>query len=238
MLWIKQKEKGKMYKYLNEIITRYGNRYDRILRTIYPSNIDSGFAEENQTFNFISASEEITKEHYGDDAIISWTQYQVPKINGDKNDNHIDGFIIDTKEKEVFLIESKRLQSQRKCSGLLTDAWRAEQVAKKRAYLSSRLANHSDLPSYSFYLILLADEWTMAGGKYILADNLRRSLFKDSKVIDTLSSSDLGVIQQHYKGKDFTTYKVRLSKERYPFINGYDYYLFCYSMLISDIDRD
>lgn len=219
-----------MYQYLEEILNDYKARYDNVLKVIYPSNEDSGFVEDNQTFNFLMSCENVSKEQHPDNRIISWTQYQVAGDGKDKKDNHLDGIVIDTTAKEVFLIEAKRFQNQNKCDWLYDDAKRAEMMASKKAYLESRLADPSDLSSYSFYLILLADEWVKDGKGLFFAEYFGKKLFPtwDRQVKIVCSSS--GTLESDDDWNRYSAKRVNLNNKRYAFIDGYDYFLLCYSM--------
>ena len=102
-----------MYLDLKEIYDRYWDLYNKSLNNVYPANKTSGVVEMNLTVKFLLAVEEVAKEHGYEDDIIFWNEFQTLNKGTNKNDNHIDGFVLDKQHKEIFLIESKRLYPSR-----------------------------------------------------------------------------------------------------------------------------
>lgn len=142
---------------LEKVMELYHNRYNAILQRIKPSIQSNGFAERNQTVNFVSSYELIADDKK--EAVSSWYEFQIP--NGKISDNHIDGIIINHSAKEIYLIEAKRISRnkvQDKKAELIDDYCRIMQLDKVSRF--TEVLKGENVSDYSIYGILLFDIWT------------------------------------------------------------------------------
>lgn len=142
---------------LEKVMELYHNRYNAILQRIKPSIQSNGFAEHNQTANFVSSYELIAGEKK--EVVSSWYEFQIP--NGKRSDNHIDGIIINHSAKEIYLIEAKRISRnkvRKKKAELINDYCRIMQLDKASRF--TEVLKDENVSDYSIYGILLFDIWT------------------------------------------------------------------------------
>lgn len=142
---------------LEKVMEIYHNRYNDILERIKPSIKSNGFAEHNQTVNFVSAYELIAGDNK--EVVSSWYEFQIP--NGKRSDNRIDGIIINHSAKEIYLIEAKRISRnnvQDKKAELVADYRRIMQLDKVIRF--TEVLKGENVSDYSIYGILLFDIWT------------------------------------------------------------------------------
>ena len=142
---------------LEKVVELYHNRYNAILERIKPSIQSNGFAEHNQTANFVSAYELIAGNKK--EAVSSWYEFQI--LNGKRADNRIDGIIINHSAKEIYLIEAKRISRnkiQKKKAELIKDYCRIMQLDKASRF--TEVLKDENVSDYSIYGILLFDIWT------------------------------------------------------------------------------
>lgn len=138
---------------LEKVMEIYHNRYNDILERIKPSIKSNGFAEHNQTVNFVSAYELIAGDNK--EVVSSWYEFQIP--NGER----IDGIIINHSAKEIYLIEAKRISRnkvQDKKAELVADYRRIMQLDKVIRF--TEVLKGENVSDYSIYGILLFDIWT------------------------------------------------------------------------------
>ena len=183
-----EERKLDMYLDLKEIYGRYWDLYNKSLNNVYPANKTSGVVEMNLTVKFLLAVEEVAKEHGYEDDIIFWNEFQTLNKGTNKNDNHIDGFVLDKQHKEIFLIESKRLYPSRSsgtCDGqiesLENDCKRAQETITKNWINWSSAITKFD-PPYKFYILLLADVWpdSLGGREVAFAKWQNKTIFDTS----------------------------------------------------------
>lgn len=142
---------------LEKVMELYHNRYNAILQRIKPSIQSNGFAEHNQTVNFVSSYELIAGEKK--EVVSSWYEFQIP--NGKRSDNRIDGIIINHSAKEIYLIEAKRISRnkvRKKKAELINDYCRIMQLDKASRF--TEVLKDENVSDYSIYGILLFDIWT------------------------------------------------------------------------------
>ncbi|MGN0697640.1 MAG: hypothetical protein ACI4JV_02705 [Ruminiclostridium sp.] len=142
---------------LEKVMELYHNRYNAILESIKPSIQSNGFAEHNQTVNFVSAYELISCNKK--EAVSSWYEFQI--LNGKRSDNRIDGIIINHSAKEIYLIEAKRISRnkiRKKKTELIDDYCRIMQLDKTSRF--TEVLKDENVSDYSIYGILLFDIWT------------------------------------------------------------------------------
>lgn len=142
---------------LEKVVELYHNRYNAILERIKPSIQSNGFAEHNQTANFVSSYELIAGEKK--EVVSSWYEFQIP--NGKRSNNRIDGIIINHSAKEIYLIEAKRISRnkvQDKKAKLIADYCRIMQLDKTSRF--TEVLKGENVSDYSIYGILLFDIWT------------------------------------------------------------------------------
>lgn len=142
---------------LEKVMELYHNRYNAILERIKPSIQSNGFAEHNQTVNFVSAYELISCNKK--EAVSSWYEFQI--LNGKRSDNRIDGIIINHSAKEIYLIEAKRISRnkvRKKKAELIADYCRIMQLDKTSRF--TEVLKDENVSDYSIYGILLFDIWT------------------------------------------------------------------------------
>ena len=138
---------------LEKVMEIYHNRYNDILERIKPSIKSNGFAEHNQTVNFVSAYELIAGDNK--EVVSSWYEFQIP------NGKRIDGIIINHSAKEIYLIEAKRISRnkvQDKKAELVADYRRIMQLDKVIRF--TEVLKGENVSDYSIYGILLFDIWT------------------------------------------------------------------------------
>lgn len=142
---------------LEKVMELYHNRYNAILEHIKPSIQSNGFAEHNQTVNFVSAYELISCNKK--EAVSSWYEFQIR--NGKRSNNRIDGIIINHSAKEIYLIEAKRISRNKvwkKKTELIDDYCRIMQLDKTSRF--TEVLKDENVSDYSIYGILLFDIWT------------------------------------------------------------------------------
>ncbi len=142
---------------LEKVMELYHNRYNSILERIKPSIQSNGFAEHNQTVNFVSAYELISCNKK--EAVSSWYEFQI--LNGKRSNNRIDGIIINHSAKEIYLIEAKRISRNKvwkKKTELIDDYCRIMQLDKTSRF--TEVLKDENVSDYSIYGILLFDIWT------------------------------------------------------------------------------
>lgn len=142
---------------LEKVMELYHNRYNSILERIKPSIQSNGFAEHNQTVNFVSAYELISCNKK--EAVSSWYEFQI--LNGKRSNNRIDGIIINHSAKEIYLIEAKRISRNKvwkKKTELIDDYCRIMQLDKTSRF--TEVLKDENVSAYSIYGILLFDIWT------------------------------------------------------------------------------
>ena len=142
---------------LEKVMELYHNRYNAILERIKPSIQSNGFAEHNQTVNFVSAYELISCNKK--EAVSSWYEFQI--LNGKRSNNRIDGIIINHSAKEIYLIEAKRISRNKvwkKKTELIDDYCRIMQLDKTSRF--TEVLKDENVSDYSIYGILLFDIWT------------------------------------------------------------------------------
>lgn len=142
---------------LEKVMELYHNRYNAILERIKPSIQSNGFAEHNQTVNFVSAYELISCNKK--EAVSSWYEFQI--LNGKRSNNRIDGIIINHSAKEIYLIEAKRISRnkvRKKKAELIDDYCRIMQLDKTSRF--TEVLKDENVSDYSIYGILLFDIWT------------------------------------------------------------------------------
>ena len=142
---------------LEKVMELYHNRYNAILERIKPSIQSNGFAEHNQTVNFVSAYELISCNKK--EAVSSWYEFQI--LNGKSSNNRIDGIIINHSAKEIYLIEAKRISRNKvwkKKTELIDDYCRIMQLDKTSRF--TEVLKDENVSDYSIYGILLFDIWT------------------------------------------------------------------------------
>ena len=142
---------------LEKVMELYHNRYNAILQRIKPSIQSNGFAEHNQTVNFVSSYELIAGEKK--EAVSSWYEFQI--LNGKRSNNRIDGIIINHSAKEIYLIEAKRISRNKvwkKKTELIDDYCRIMQLDKTSRF--TEVLKDENVSDYSIYGILLFDIWT------------------------------------------------------------------------------
>lgn len=145
-----------MIEKLDLIKEEYVRRYKERLSICYPSLGSTGFQERNQTNNFLSAAETIVPN------LFTWFEFQID--GGKKNDNHLDAIAVDFNAKEIWLIESKRIQDQRKMNAIFSDKTRMEQLAKEPKKNFNRFYDEGiHLEEFSIYGLVLADVWNRKG---------------------------------------------------------------------------
>lgn len=177
-----------MYSDLKKVYERYWETYNKSLNSVYPAKKTLGIVEMNQTVKFLFAMAEVAKEKGYSDDVTFWNEFQTLNKANNKNDNHIDGFFLDEKHKEIFLIESKRLYPSRgegscgtKITSLTEDSKRAQEtITKNWIDWKSNIAKFD--PPYKFYIILLADVWPdEKGGREIAFEQwMKKSIFDTS----------------------------------------------------------
>lgn len=142
---------------LEKVMELYHNRYNSILERIKPSIQSNGFAEHNQTVNFVSAYELISCNKK--EAVSSWYEFQI--LNGKRSNNRIDGIIINHSAKEIYLIEAKRISRNKvwkKKTELIDDYCRIMQLDKTSRF--TEVLKDENVSDYSIYGVLLFDIWT------------------------------------------------------------------------------
>lgn len=108
-----------MPKYFLAVFENYRYNYQRIFSLLYPSKNSTGFTERNLSVNFANAYERINP------SAITWFEFQF----GENNNLHYDAVIIDTENKRLLLIESKRFSNPHtKIASIANDIDRIQNV--------------------------------------------------------------------------------------------------------------
>ena len=146
-----------MISKIQSIVEEYERRYQARLSICYPSLGSTGFQERNQTNNFLVAAEKFVPN------LFTWSEFQ---INGDSRaDNHLDAIAVDFQDKEIWLIESKRIQSQRKFNAISADKERMVALSQDPKTIFERFYDHPNIPfeEFKIYGLILADVWNYEG---------------------------------------------------------------------------
>ena len=107
---------------IKEVMNQVKRSYERNLANTYPSWGHLGFVERNQTFNFCSQYEKL----FVNPGLSIWQE-----VNLNKTREHIDSLIVDGDT--AYLIEAKRLQSEKSVIAIEEDMVRMEKIVKKSA---------------------------------------------------------------------------------------------------------
>lgn len=149
-------------KRIDILADEYQDRYNTVLRRVWPTMGGNGFNEHNQTVNYLLAYEIIAKEN--NEQITTWYEFQIPNENDKKKrNNRIDGMIINHTKKEILLVEAKRFcynDVEKKRRDVGEDVIRIEELdmsTRMEGVFYSESDNKSD---YSVYGVVLFDLWT------------------------------------------------------------------------------
>jgi len=143
-------------------------RYENILKNYYPSFDSIGFTERNLTFNFCNSFFKIANN----DELVIWQEVPIKNQENNAKKEHFDSLIINDKDKSLFLIEAKRLNSKVKIEELESDLAR---MYKKWSQI--KFSDYYDEKIYSKYLIVLADIWIPCDEKYSKPKNSLQKYF-------------------------------------------------------------
>lgn len=114
----------------------------------------AGFTERNLSVNFSKAYEHSAATLKQD--IVVWFEFQISGKSR-KNDNHIDGVIINYSTKEIFMVESKRFSNPRqKKVEILEDMERLD-ADDIYSTFNGRIAH---IEEYVIYGCILTDVWS------------------------------------------------------------------------------
>ncbi|MDR3317957.1 MAG: hypothetical protein LBS99_00780 [Clostridiales bacterium] len=159
---------------MQKIIDETADRYRKILDKYYPAHKSTGFTERNLTVNFCTALAQI----YGDDVVV-W--YEAPV--GDGN-SRLDAFVIDFKNKRLFLIEAKRFDKiDKKVPSVFSDIEKIINGSNLEFLL--RENPHIDVKKFKAYGVILGDVWTKKDNiklddEFIKKQELRNSFENDT----------------------------------------------------------
>lgn len=132
---------------IKEVMNQVKRSYERNLANTYPSWGHLGFVERNQTFNFCSQYEKL----FDNPGLSIWQE-----VNLNKTREHIDSLIVDGDT--AYLIEAKRLQSEKSVIAIEEDMVRMEKIVKKSAESEEGvLCGLKQVKKVVF--IVLADYW-------------------------------------------------------------------------------
>ena len=140
------------------VISEYKERFESILKRIWPTIGDTGFVEKNQTANFIEAYEKCAK--MSNEIVSVWYEFPIPNDENNKKNNHIDAIVINHTKKEILLVEAKRISKNKvpaKRRELAMDLQRIQGLD-----LSNRFSNFflkEIFNEYVVYGVLLFDAW-------------------------------------------------------------------------------
>lgn len=107
---------------IKEVMNQVKRSYERNLANTYPSWGHLGFVERNQTFNFCSQYEKL----FNNPKLSIWQE-----VNLNETREHMDSLIVDGDT--AYLIEAKRLQSEKSVKAIEEDMVRMEKIVKKSA---------------------------------------------------------------------------------------------------------
>ena len=144
---------------LNAVTGEYSKRYQIILSRIWPTIGSNGFNEHNQTANFLAAYEKIANEY--SEVTSTWYEFQI--ANGGRNNNRIDGMIINHTNKTVYLLEAKRfteneINDQRHKLG--EDVSRLVELDLENRFNQNEVFIGESIQDYTVYGVILFDLWT------------------------------------------------------------------------------
>ena len=179
-----------------KVLQQYKENYRRIFERIYPSKNGTGFTERNLSVNFAKAY-----EHIYDDAI-TWYEFQF----GAKNNLHYDAIIINPKNKETVVIESKRFSHVHKKIREVGDD--IERIRKfKTEYFKEFIDRISDLREYSVKGVILTDVWTETPLKTDIKETFCNAIF-GPRYLSGIFADDSWFANGHYFCEDFADCKV------------------------------
>ena len=132
---------------IKEVMKQVKRSYERNLANTYPSWSHHGFVERNQTFNFCSQYEKL----FDNPKLSIWQE-----VNLNKTREHLDTLIIDGDT--AYLIEAKRLQSEKSVESIRRNMERMEEIVKKTAESEEGvLCGLKQVQKVAY--IILADFW-------------------------------------------------------------------------------
>ena len=191
----------------DKVFDVYKINYEKIFRIIYPAKGNTGFPEKNLSVNFVKAYERIYS-----DAII-WYELQF----GERNNNHIDVIVVDKKNKRLLLIESKRFNNpSQKIPKIREDIERIKKV--KDELLNDSDKRISDVKSYTFYGIVLADVWMETKTKENIYEEFREETFIKNKYEDILLKNLYYNTKDFVENKDFINSNIRENYKLVSFV--------------------
>lgn len=149
-----------------KVLQRYKENYCRIFERIYPSKNGTGFTERNLSVNFAKAYESVYED------AITWYEFQF----GEKNNLHYDAIIINPKNKEIVVIESKRFSHvHKKAREVGEDIERVRNFITE--YFKEFVERIPDLQEYSVKGVILADVWTETALKIDVKESFCQATF-------------------------------------------------------------
>jgi hypothetical protein len=125
-------------------------RYENILKNYYPSFDLIGFTERNLTFNFCNSFFKIANN----DELVIWQEVPIKNQENNAKKEHFDSLIINERDKSLFLIEAKRLNSKTQFERIEADIQRM-----RDKWDDIKFSKNYDEKTFSKYLIVLADIW-------------------------------------------------------------------------------
>ena len=132
---------------IKEVMNQVKTSYERNLANTYPSWGHLGFVERNQTFNFCSRYEKL----FNNPKLSIWQE-----VNLNKTRKHMDSLIIDGDT--AYLIEAKRLQSEKSVTAIREDMKRMEEIVEESAKSTDGVLGGLKQVKKVVYIIL-ADFW-------------------------------------------------------------------------------
>lgn len=154
------------YRIFSDVFEKYRLNYRQIFSSFYPSKNSTGFTERNLSVNFAKAYEQMNPSS------ITWFEFQFGQVNN----LHYDALIIDSANKRILLIESKRFSTpNKKIIGVGADIDRIQQSIE--SYSQDFKSRIPDFLNYSIYGVVLADVWTETRKKKQIYDAFKKAEF-------------------------------------------------------------
>lgn len=150
---------------MNQVFAEMQRAYINVFRWMYPSKNSTGFTERNLSVNFAEAYKKVHPDSH------AWYEFQF----GEKNNLHYDAVIVNPADKEILLVESKRIKAKGKIEEIHNDILRIQ--GAKDLYAGEFKDRIREFQTYQIVGVILADVWTEGNMKSRVRDSFAQKTF-------------------------------------------------------------
>ena len=207
---------------MKHVFAEMQREYINIFRLMYPSKNGTGFTERNLSVNFAEAY----KKTHPDTHV--WFEFQF----GEKNNLHYDAVIVNPTDREILLVESKRIKSKKMLGEIREDVLRIEGV--KDVYAEEFRYRLRDFQKYRIIGIILADVWTQGAMKSDVKEAFLQKTFVKNYYSDLdLESKGLQYSIQSFENQISDHWLSGEYADKLPFVESH-YYLLSFSWTVTE----